>query len=99
MCFICTFSNISRAYSTGSKFCICSFLNLHLVVLHLCGTLSITATAPVLSILPCKRKLDAEKSKYASMAQQNGFGPAFLLKVQRLVEGTAKHETCCRLAT
>jgi hypothetical protein len=53
----------------------------------------------VLSILPCKRKLDAEKSKYASMAQQNGFGPAFLLKVQRLVEGTAKHETCCRLAT
>ncbi len=93
MCFICTFSNISRAFSTGSKFCICSFLNLHLVVLHLCGRLSITAPAPALSMLPCKRKLDEEMSNMPLW--QNGFGPAFLHMLQRLVEGTAKLETCC----
>jgi hypothetical protein len=46
-------------------------------------------------MLPCKRKLDEEKSKYASLAQQNGFGPAFLHMMPRLVEGTAKLETCC----
>jgi hypothetical protein len=26
-------------------------------------------------MLPCKRKLDEEKSKYAYLAQQNGFRP------------------------
>jgi hypothetical protein len=35
-------------------------------------------------------KLDAEKSKHASLAQQNGFGPAFLHSLLRFVKGTAK---------
>jgi hypothetical protein len=32
----------------------------------------------VLRLGPCKLKLDEEKSKHAGLAQQNGFGPAFL---------------------
>jgi hypothetical protein len=40
-----------------------------------------------------KRKLSEEKSKHASLAQQNGFGPAFLHRMLRLVKGTAKPDT------
>jgi len=43
----------------------------------------------VLSILPCKLKSDEKKSKHAGLAQQNGFGPAFLHTLLRLVKGTA----------
>jgi hypothetical protein len=43
----------------------------------------------------CKRKLSEEKSKHASLAQQNGFSPAFLHTMLRLVKGTAKPNTCC----
>jgi hypothetical protein len=32
----------------------------------------VRATPPVFSILPCKLKLDKEKSKHAGLAQQNG---------------------------
>jgi hypothetical protein len=39
--------------------------------------------------------LDEEKSKHASLAQQNGFNPAFLHSLLRLVKGTAKPDTCC----
>jgi hypothetical protein len=44
---------------------------------------------------PCKRKLDEEKSKYASLAQQNGFSSAFFNQMQRLVKGTTKPNICC----
>jgi len=45
---------------------------------------------------PCKRKLDEEKSKHAGLVQQNGFGPAFLHRMLRLVKGcAAKPNTCC----
>jgi hypothetical protein len=40
--------------------------------------------------------LDEEKSKYAGLAQQNGFGPAFLHGLLRLVKGAAKPNTCQR---
>jgi hypothetical protein len=40
--------------------------------------------------------LDEEKSKHAGLAQQNGFGPAFLHMMSRLDKGTAKlnRKTC-----
>jgi hypothetical protein len=34
--------------------------------------------------------LDEEKSKHASLAQQNGLSPAFLHRMQKLAKGTAK---------
>jgi hypothetical protein len=34
---------------------------------------------------PCKIKLDEEKAKHAGFAQQNGFGPAILHRMLRLV--------------
>jgi hypothetical protein len=37
--------------------------------------------------------LDEEKSKHAGLAQQNGFGPAFLHRMLKLAEGTAKPNT------
>jgi hypothetical protein len=37
--------------------------------------------------------LDEEESKYAGLAQQNGFGPAFLNGLLRLVKGIAKPNT------
>jgi hypothetical protein len=40
--------------------------------------------------------LDKEKSKHASLAQQNDFGPQFLHSLLRLVKGTAKPNTCQR---
>jgi hypothetical protein len=40
--------------------------------------------------------LDEEKSKDAGLTQQNGFGPEFLHSLLRLVEGTAKPNTCLR---
>jgi hypothetical protein len=45
---------------------------------------------------PCKLELDEEKSKHAGLAQQNGFGPAFLHSLLRLVKGTTKPNTCQR---
>jgi hypothetical protein len=51
----------------------------------------------VLSMWPCKRKLNEEKSKHAGLAQHNGFGPAFLHRMLRLVKGTTKPNTCCWL--
>jgi hypothetical protein len=44
----------------------------------------------MLSILPSKLKLDEEKSIYDSLAHQNGFGPAFLYNLGKLVKGTTK---------
>jgi hypothetical protein len=35
----------------------------------------------VLSIRPCKFKFNKEKSKHAGLNQQNGFGPAVLLRL------------------
>jgi hypothetical protein len=55
---------------------------------------SLRATLPVLSMWPCKLKLDEETSKHASLAQWNDFGPAFLHSLRRLVKGTAKPNTC-----
>jgi hypothetical protein len=43
----------------------------------------------------CKLKFDAKKSKQASLAQQNAFGPAILHNLLRLVKGTAKPNTRC----
>jgi hypothetical protein len=48
----------------------------------------------VLIIWPCKRKLVEEQSKHAILAQQNGFGPAILHMMLRLVKGIAKPNTC-----
>ncbi len=53
----------------------------------------VRATPPVLSMWPCKSKLDEEKSKHVDLAQQNGFGPAFLYSLLRLVKGIAKLNT------
>jgi hypothetical protein len=41
-------------------------------------------------------KLYEEKSKHASLAQQNGLGPAFLHSLLRLVKCRAKPNTCQR---
>jgi hypothetical protein len=38
--------------------------------------------------------LDEEKSKRAGLAQKNGFGPAFLHSLLRLVKGTEKPNKC-----
>jgi hypothetical protein len=57
----------------------------------------IRATPLVLSMWPCKLHLDKEKSKHASLARQNGFGPVFLHSLLRLVKGTAKPNTCQRI--
>jgi hypothetical protein len=35
-----------------------------------------------------------EKSKCAGLAQENGFAPAYLLSLLRLVKGAAKLSTC-----
>jgi hypothetical protein len=48
----------------------------------------------VLSMWSCKLKLDEEKWKCAGLAQQNGFGPAYLYSLLRPVRGTAKPNTC-----
>jgi hypothetical protein len=45
----------------------------------------------VLGIWPSKRKLNEEKSKHGSSAQQNGFGATFSHRMLlRLVKGTAE---------
>jgi hypothetical protein len=41
------------------------------------------------------KKLNEEKSKHAGLAAQNGFGPAFLHSLLRLVTGTVEPNTCC----
>jgi hypothetical protein len=48
------------------------------------------ASPEVLSIWPWTLKLDEENSKHACLSQHNGFGPAFLHSLLRLVKGTAK---------
>jgi hypothetical protein len=57
-------------------------------------TTNLRAAPAVLSMWPSKRKLVEEKSKHASLAQQNGFGPAFFHRMLRLVKGTAEPNTC-----
>jgi len=52
------------------------------------------ATPPMLSMQSCKLKLDEEKSKHVGLAQQNGFGAAFLHNLLRFVKGTAKPNKC-----
>jgi hypothetical protein len=37
---------------------------------------------------------DKEKSKYVGLAQENGFAPAFVLSLLRLVKGAAKLSIC-----
>ncbi len=39
-------------------------------------------------------KMDEELSKNASLAQQNDFGPAFLLSLLKLAKDTTKPNTC-----
>ncbi len=51
----------------------------------------------MLSMWPYKLKLDDEKSKHAGLAQQNGFGPAFLHSLLGLVKGIAKPNIYCWL--
>jgi hypothetical protein len=47
-------------------------------------------------VTPCKLKLDeGNLSKHASLGEQNGFGPAFLHSLLKLVKGTAKPNTYC----
>jgi hypothetical protein len=49
------------------------------------------ATLLVISMKPYKLKLDEEKAtQHTSLAQQNGFGPVFMLSLLRLVKGTTK---------
>ncbi len=57
-------------------------------------TTNLRAAPAVLSMWPSKRKLVEEKSKHASLAQQNGFGPAFFHRMLRLVKGTSEPNTC-----
>jgi hypothetical protein len=42
---------------------------------------------------PYELKLDDEKSKHASLVQQNGFGPTISHCLLRLVKGTTKFNT------
>jgi hypothetical protein len=42
-----------------------------------------------------QQNLYEEKSKHASLAQQNGFGPAFLHRMLWLAKGTAEPSTYC----
>jgi hypothetical protein len=48
------------------------------------------AALSVLNMWPFKRNLGQGKSKHPGLAQQNGFDPAFLHMMLRLVKGTAK---------
>jgi hypothetical protein len=52
------------------------------------------ASPPVLSMWPSTLKSDEEKSKYAGLSHKNGFVPAYVLSLLRLVKGTAKRCTC-----
>ncbi len=55
----------------------------------------VRAVSQVLSMWPCTRELDKEKSRYAGLAQQNGFGLAFPRSMERLVKGIVKPNSCC----
>ncbi len=48
----------------------------------------------MLSMWAFKLKFDEEKWKHVSLAQQNGFGPAYCGRMQRLVKGTTQLQTC-----
>jgi hypothetical protein len=48
----------------------------------------------MLSMWSRKLKFGEEKSKHAGLAQQNGFGAAFLHNLLRFVKGTAKPNMC-----
>ncbi len=65
-----------------------------LLLSYICSTLR--ASPAMLSMGPCKLKLDEEKSKHAGVAQQNGFGQEFVHNLLRLVTGTAQPNTCYR---
>jgi hypothetical protein len=51
------------------------------------------ATPPMLSVWPCKLKLDEKKLKLAYLIQENGFCPTILHNLLRLVEGITKLKT------
>jgi len=46
----------------------------------------VRAVSQVLSMWPCIRELDKEKSRHAGLVQQNGFGLAFPQSMERLVK-------------
>jgi hypothetical protein len=50
----------------------------------------VRATAPSTVHNFANLKLNEEKSKHASLAEQHGFGPAFLHSLMRLAKGRAK---------
>jgi len=52
--------------------------------------IGVRASPPVLSLSPCTLKSDEENSTYASLAQENGFSPACLLSLLRLVKSSNK---------
>ncbi len=58
--------------------------------------IGVRATPSVLSVWPCKLEMDEKKWKHVSLAQQNGFDPAFLHGLLRPVQDTAKPNTCWR---
>jgi len=51
-----------------------------------------------ISALTLKQILDGGKSKLASLAYQNGFGPTFLYGMLRLAKFTTNPSICCSLA-
>jgi hypothetical protein len=60
----------------------------------------IRVTPVVLSMWPCNLTLDEEKSKHASLDQQNGFWHSRYAQFAEVCKGTAKAITlaCCWLA-
>ncbi len=46
----------------------------------------------VLSIWPCKLKLDEEKSTYGGLAQESGFSPTYLVSLLRLLKKAASKD-------
>ncbi len=55
----------------------------------------VRSVSQVLSMWPCIRELDKEKSGHAGLAQQNAFGLAFPWSMERLVKGIVKPNGCC----
>jgi hypothetical protein len=46
-------------------------------------------------MVPCKSKLNGEKSNHTGLAQQTVFGTAFVEGMLRLAKVAAKPNTCC----
>jgi hypothetical protein len=55
---------------------------------------ALRAAPLVISMQLCKGKSDEQKVKTCQISQQNGFDPALVHRMQRLVKGKAKHKTC-----